>query len=98
MKISNTIKNIILLLAISEQAHGKHSNYNRRALRGDIKLATDTFEKQVADALGGNYEEEGCKGDGKPCEHANECCNDFCVPNNDGVSTTCAAGDTCTCA
>ena len=69
---------------------------DRPALRGGIKLAT-IFEGQVAEALG-NYEEEGCKGDGKPCTHANQCCNDFCVPNNDGVSTTCAEGESCTCA
>jgi len=69
---------------------------DRPALRGGIKLAT-TFEEQVAEALG-NYEEEGCEKNGHSCTHADQCCNDFCVPNNDGVSTTCAEGESCTCA
>lgn len=97
MKIINTITNIAILLAVSWQAYGKPDNYNRSALRGSIKLVADAFEKKVAEALG-NYEEEGCHGDGHPCTHADQCCNDFCVPNNDGVSTTCAEGESCTCA
>ena len=81
------------------KAHGKPDNYNRRALRGDIKLVTDTFEEQVAEALV-NYEGEGCKGKNKPCTHDNQCCNGMLCLNDDDDSPDIdpCKGGPCSCA